>query len=925
MDGIFVGRQPELAFLHARLDEARDGATRAVLLEGAPGVGKTALLSEFLVHADCHRVVAASGEELERNLAYGVVEQLVAESGEPPPERLTVLGSDKVTGADPMRIGGGVVHLLDRLQAAGPVIVVVEDAHWADPPSLQALAFALRRLRADRVLAVLSVRDDAGECLPASLCRLVAGQTGARLRLGGLDPEELRALSASLGGALSPRAAARLHDHTGGNALHARALLDALPIGVFHDHSRPLPVPRSFRMLVVAKLAACPPEAERLVVAAAVLGIRCPLAIASRLGEVDDPLGALERAIAARLLEERPTTADLLVEFPHPLVRAAIYHDLGPARRAALHARAAQLVEGEANTIRHRVAAASGPDHELAAELAALAGRQVRMGGSIAAADSLLAAARLRETRVQRERLVLEAVEQLLLGGNPSEAAAFTDDLLSFADGARRDYVLARLAMTGGRHAEAERLLTRAWLGNDPAVDPDLAPAIAEQLALHGLAHANAAQAVTWARRALAAGRPAAAAPSNLLDILATGLVLGGHAPEALAATASLPDRAVADAPECPDGLVGRGIARLCSDDLAGALQDLSLAQATYRRHRMPLPWGIIGLAFLAETEYRLGAWDDATIHAELAVAIARDTDQECLAPLVHAVAAFPLAARGIRERAAAHAKAATAHLRAVGAESSTAWVATAAALLALAADDEHVVAAALDPVGRLTDWAAVEEPGCQPWRALCAEALVGLGRCDQAEALLAPLEAVAAAQGRRSSLLAAGRARGTLEAARGHPGRAEAAFQAGLECASPLPMPFERALLEAAYGRFLRRIGRRADAVSALEAAQARFAHLDARPFLDRCRRDLDACGRAPERRQAGPRATLTRQELAVARLVAAGGTNREAAAKLVVSVKTIEYHLGNVYAKLGVTSRTQLALRFGQAVATPSPRPRS
>jgi DNA-binding NarL/FixJ family response regulator len=126
--------------------------------------------------------------------------------------------------------------------------------------------------------------------------------------------------------------------------------------------------------------------------------------------------------------------------------------------------------------------------------------------------------------------------------------------------------------------------------------------------------------------------------------------------------------------------------------------------------------------------------------------------------------------------------------------------------------------------------------------------------------------------------------------------------------------MPFERGMLEAAYGRFLRRIGRRADAVSALEAAQARFAHLDARPFLDRCRRDLDTCCRASERRQAGPRATLTRQELAVARLVAAGGTNREAAAKLVVSVKTIEYHLGNVYAKLGVTSRTQLALRLGK-----------
>ena len=191
-------------------------------------------------------------------------------------------------------------------------------------------------------------------------------------------------------------------------------------------------------------------------------------------------------------------------------------------------------------------------------------------------------------------------------------------------------------------------------------------------------------------------------------------------------------------------------------------------------------------------------------------------------------------------------------------------------------------------------------------------QALVGLGRCDQAEALLAPLEAIAAAQGRRSSLLAAGRARGTLEAARGHPGRADAAFQAGLECASALTMPFERGMLEAAYGRFLRRIGRRAGR-AALEAAQARFAHLDSASVpgpLPPGPGRLRPCARAA----AGWRATLTRQELAVARLVAAGGTNREAAAKLVVSVKTIEYHLGNVYAKLGVTSRTQLALRFGK-----------
>jgi DNA-binding CsgD family transcriptional regulator len=916
MDGIFVGRRPELSFLHDRLAEVRAGAPRAVLLEGAAGVGKTALLGEFLARADCHRSFKLSGEELEANLAYGLVEQLVAEAGEPLPERLTALDGGGAAGADPVRVGLGIVDLLGRLQLAGPVVLVVDDAHWADLASLQALTFALRRLRSDRVLALLSVRGDAAERLPPSLQRLVATGGSARLPLGGLDVNDLRALATALGaGPLSRQAAARLRDHTGGNVLHARALLEELPAEAFRYNARPLPVPRSFRMLVLARLATCPPDAEQLVVAAAVLGSRCPLMLASRLGEVEDPLVALERAIGAHLLEEQPTAADLLVAFPHPLVRASVYHDLGPARRASLHARAAQLLDGGPAVLRHRVAAARGPDPELAAEVAALASRQAMTGSCLAAAESLLAAARLSATSVQRERLVLEAVEQLLLGGSASEATAFGDELARFTDGARRDYVLARLALVAGRHTDADRLLRRAWEHGDLTAEPELARAIAEQLALHGLIHARARQAMAWARRARTAGSSGPSTASNLLDVLTVGLVMNGLAHDALTLNGSLTHLAVPAAPAWPDGLVGRGIARLWTDDLAGAYHDLSSAQAAYQRHQAPLPWGLIGLTFLAETEYRLGEWDDATSHAELAVSIARDADQDWLAPFAHAIAAFPLAARGVLESAATHAKAATTSLRAAGTESSTVWVATAAALVALAEGDVNRVVAVLEPVRSLPDRAAAVEPSWRPWRALYAEAQVALGRCDEAEAVLLPLEALAAVRRPYSSLLAAGRARGALEAARGHPRQAEAAFRAGLACAAELPMPFERALLEAAYGRFLRRTGRRAEAARLLEAAGARFAQLGARPFLDRCRHELGACGHTlARRRAAGPGATLTPQELAVSRLVAAGRTNREAAAELVVSVKTIEYHLGNAYAKLGVTSRTQLTLQLGR-----------
>jgi ATP/maltotriose-dependent transcriptional regulator MalT len=924
MDQAFVGRQTELAFLRTRLEAIHDGTPQTVLVAGAAGVGKTALLGEFLASSS-HRIVQASGDNLELRLAYGVIEQLTSGVGEPLPQRLNELSTEDAAYLDPVQIGAGLLDLLGRLQAEGPVITVIDDAHWADRESLQALAFALRRLRADRVLAILVAREDLVEWLPTSLQRLIKGPAGARLALAGLEAAELRELSVALGtGSLSRRAACRLHDHTGGNPLHARALLEELPTTTLHHNGQPLPAPRSFRKLVLARLATCPPDTEQLVVAAAVLGSRCPLNLASRVAEIKDPLAALERAIAAHLLQEQPTATERLVIFPHPLVRAAVYHDLGPARRAGLHARAARLMEAQPDALRHRVAAASGPDPRLAADLLMLADWQAKTGAWTTAADTLLAAARLTATQLEREPLVLEAIDHLLLGGAATEATAFTEQLETFSDSPQRDYVLARLAMVAGRHIEAEQLLARAWQHNELAAAPRLAAAIAEQLALYGLLHARGDAAVAWARRALAMAPPDRAAGSNLLDILTVGLVLSGRAPTALALTATLSDPAgpagpggsnpPSGGPSELDGWIGRAIARGWTDDLEGARRDLAAALAIYQHRSAPMPWALIGLGFLAEIEYRLGTWDDAIAHAELAVSLTRDSDQHWLAPFVHAVAALPLAARGAREPARAHVTEAAAYLQLVGTEDSMIWVATAQALLALADNDHQQVAAALQPIRRLPRWTSVDEPGWQPWLALSAEAQTALGCDDEAEHILVPFEEFAATRGRRSTLAAAARARGSLEAARGHPEQADAAFRAGLAHVSDLSMPFDQALLETAYGRFLRHTGQRGPAAAQLEAARTRLAELDARPYLERCDRELAACGRIPSTRQPGPRATLTQQELVVARLVTAGQTNRQAAEELVLSVKTIEYHLGNAYAKLGVTSRTQLALALRQ-----------
>jgi DNA-binding CsgD family transcriptional regulator len=908
MGEIFVGRQAELSLLRGKLDAAAAGRGSLVLVEGAAGIGKTALLHQFLHDAGQDRALVASGDEAETGLPYGIVEQILARVRQPLPPPLLGIGE----GADPLRVGAGLVDLLHRLQGEGPVILVVDDAHQADPHSMQALAFMLRRIRGSSVLAVLSTRCDAEEPMPGSFATLLAGGTGERLRLAGLDATALRAIAAAVGKApLSLRAAARVVALTDGNALHAKALFEELPVEVLENPLDPLPAPRSYRMLVLARLAGCPPDAERLVVAASVLGVHCSLVRAAELAGLADPLIALERSIKARLLTEQPLIAERMISFLHPLDRAAVYGFLGPARRSALHARAARLVSSEAAALRHRVAAAGANDPALAEAVEAFAVRHAAAGAWTQAADSWLASARLSGSGGERARRVLEGVDCLLLAGSTGEASMVLAELRTGIDPVRLDYMRGRLALVEGRDDDARARLTRAWRSRRDD-DVELTAAVSGQLALLELTHLRGSEAAAWARQGLVGPPGRSTAARNLVDVLVIGLAISGNAQEARATTAGLPEPAAATGAAGLDGLIGRGIARLWTDDLVAARRDLAAVVAATHRPPGPQPFRLAAMVFLAETEYRLGSWADAIVQAELAVSMTSETGQRWIAPVAHAVAALPLAGRGDLDSARAHLDAAQAWPGGLGTESTIAWVATAEATIAAAAGEWDAAAAALEPVVALDRRDGLDEPGCLPWRELYAEALIHQGAEQSAEAVLAPFEHLAQARGHRSSLVAAARLRGELEAARGRRDLAEAAFRAGLAAADELPMPFDRALLEAAYGRMLRRAGRRAEAIDRLQAARLRFAELQARPYLARCDRELAACGRAPGHGRDGRRRALTPQEFAVARLVASGLTNRQTAAELVVSIKTVEFHLNNVYAKLAITSRSQLRPRL-------------
>jgi len=904
---LFVGRQPTLTSLRRRLEQARAGEPRLVLIEGPAGIGKTTLVRRFLEEAAERCVLRASGEEAEANLPFGVLAQLLAAAPTTPPGPAAVGVAGEGT-VDPLAAGAVLLDLLGELQRTDPVVVVVDDLHWADQPSLRALTFALRRLRVDRVLTLVLTREVADARLPEGLRRLLTDDQTLRLRLGGLEAEELRALSGRLGHRpLSMWAAARLRAHTHGNPLHARALLEQIPAEAFEDPQVPLPAPRSFALLVLARLAACSADVQELVAAASVLGMRCRLHQAAALAKLDDPLPAVEQAVAAGLLVEQPAT--LTVGFPHPLVHAAIYQQLGPARRAGLHTRAAGLSDDEPARLRHRVRAASGPDAALAADLARAGRRHTTVGAWASAAEQLATAARLASGRADHEQLTLEAIECQVLTGDIADPAGLTARLRTFRTTGWRSYILARLALVAGRLAETEVLLRDAWQRCDPATDPALGARIAGQLAGLCTLQLRGQDAADWADLALRLA-PEQTATDLVHDVLLVGRGISGHADTALAAVATLPDPAVASVAEL-DTLLGRGLLRTWTDDLAGARQDLAGVLAA--AHDQSVAFRLLAAAMLGQAEYRLGCWDDAVVHCDLAVSIAADADQTWFGPFYHAMACLVRAARGQWELATAHAEAA--QLGAVpGYLAYIGYAATATAHLARARGQPEAVVAALDPLLHLERRDGIDEPAVFAWHDLLVDALVAVGGHDQAAAVLGPFEAMAATRQRHSAMAAAARARANLEAARGDHARADQAFQTGLAHAAQVNLPFDRALLQLAYGAFLRRAGKRTPAAAQLRAARDTLARLDARPDLARCERELAACGLRPRRRKERDAARLTPQELAVARLVTAGLSNRQVARELVVSVKTVEYHLGHVYAKLQVTSRGQLTRRLAK-----------
>ncbi len=475
-----------------------------------------------------------------------------------------------------------------------------------------------------------------------------------------------------------------------------------------------------------------------------------------------------------------------------------------------------------------------------------------------------------------------------------------------------RDAALGSLAMVAEDPATAERLLGAAMDACDgPDDDPEAAGTIALMTGIHWYGRLDAAATVQWCGRAVALTAPGTATHAVAQTYLTHGLGYAGRTAESYAAAEA--------AQEVPDGeghlwvnpRSARGVLRLVDDDLDGARADLASVAATASRLGI-LNTAAYGFAYLARAEWVAGAWDDAVVHAERAVAINLESDFGFMQTAVVGIAVLVPAARGDWTSAEGYVRLMAEGV--VGYERSMVALGMSRARIGEARGDAQAVLTALEPVQRFPHRDAADEPGFWPWQDLYADALVVGGPRRRGRRVPRPARAARAAAGRRSAVARLARSRGRVEAAAGRPERAEEAFRVALAATEDLDMPFERARVELAAGQVLRRAGQRRRAADLLAAAERRFTGLGAQPYAERCAKELAASGLKPTARLDRDRAALTSQELVVARLAAGGRSNREVADELIVSVKTVEYHLRNAFQKLGVSSRRQLPDRLAE-----------
>jgi DNA-binding CsgD family transcriptional regulator len=900
---VLVGRDLERARMAELVERARHGSAGCVVLRGEPGVGKSALLEELVTLAAAAQVLRSQGLEAEAPLAFAALHRLLRPLARlrdqlPAPQARALrvaFGEEEGPSVEPFLVAIATLSLMTAAAEESLVVCVVDDAHWLDPATADALLFCARRVDADRVVMVFAVREGAARPFRADgLDELV---------LTGLDPEAARALlDERLGAAPTDEVVRRLVAETRGNPLALLELPTELSATQLQGTS---PLPAQLRLtdrveqVFLDRSRQLPPSVQLLllVVAAEDAG---DLALVRRAAA---DLGADEHDLEAATASGLLVIEGPVVRVRHPLVRSAIYQAATDSQRRRAHLALAEALSGRGDPDRetwHRAAAADGPDPAVVEALTDIGTRAERRGAYAAAWAAYERAAALTSSAPHRPALNLAAARNAWACGQvgPSRdllarASAEAADPLVLADLAR---LRGRIEVNIGSATDAHRIFTEA------------AAAVAD----------------TDPRRALEMAAAAA--------IMVT---YGADSGATLDPNALLAD----DADDSPRATCLRqmllAMARAAASDWSGAV---TAFDGAVRAGEAVSDLDVLGN--LGNAALQLG--DDAAQQHFYTLGLSRAREAGAVMAVVYALQrlCFGHLVAGEWSALRSCADEALALAQGVGPRALTApplaWLALLAALQGRPEYDDrlreaedvataHPLGILTDPVHDLIRWAkGTQAAGASDTftalhhlRHLRVPAIARMAAVDRFDAAVRAdepalargwvdeLAAYAVPTARPWALAAVAHGRATTAV----PGEVEARFEKALTHHARSGRRVDEARTQLAYGEWLRRSQRRVDARLHLRQALATFEDVHADPLVARATQELRASGETARKRDPSTALELTPMELKIAQLVASGLSNKDVAAQCWVSPRTVAFHLRNVFAKAQITSRGELA----------------
>jgi len=902
------GRLDELGFLGRLIDAVRAGESQALVLSGEAGVGKSALLDYVAGHASGCRVVRATGVQSEMELAFAGLQQLCKPLLDyldrlPGPQREALhIAFGLSAGAAPDRflVGLAVLSLLSDAAEEQPLLCLVDDEQWLDDASAQALGFAARRLEAESVGLVVAARQPSVHM--AGLAELV---------IEGLREDDARALLDSvLTGPLDSRVRDRIVAETRGNPLALlelpRGLTPAELAGGF-GFAGAAPVSGRVEDSFRRRVQALPDQSRRLLLVAAADPTGHPGLVWRAAGLLEIGAEAAAPAAEAGLVE-----FGAWVTFRHPLVRTAVYRSASPGQRQDAHRALAEVTDPRDDPDRrawHRAQAAAGPDEDVAGELEHSAGRAQARGGLAAAASFLERAALLTPGPVCRAQRLLAAARAKYAAGALDAALGL---LVAVEAGppdplraAEVEHLRGQIAALQRRSGDGARLLLSAARRLER-----LDAAQARETYLEALAVA------VWAgdlgfpggvRAAAEAARsaPPAPEPPRVADVLLDAFAL--RLTEGYAAAAPAMARAVELVLALDVGtdleadrglwLAGAGASQMAAQELwdAESWHTLAARMAEFARDTGALVLLQFGLNFLAVPHLLAGELATAARLIEEDRLIAEATGNPPAAYTAMTLAAWRGQEAPATELIETTVQEATA--RGQGRLVNLADYASAVLYNGLgrhdAARDAAWRAFQRDPVGY--------GPFIVPELAEAASRTGDLALVRAALDWLAERTAVTPTdwslgiQARIRAFLTQGEA-------------AERQYRESIDRLGRTRLRAELARSHLLYGEWLRRGRRRSDARAQLRTAHEMLDAMGIGAFAERARRELAATGETARKRTVETSGQLTAQETQIARLARDGLSNPEIGTRLFISARTVQYHLGKVFTKLGIGSRSQL-----------------